>query len=140
MYENIKIWLNLPSILHLPSPIISWSSVLLAVNGEESLSTAMLILGEFKWLFSLIKLDASLNFQSVKYPGFVVTLDTSISPENIATTRDIGGRSVGDVWVHWRATPIILLASSSLNSDNLESTSSISRLFSCSCQAYKEKN
>ena len=72
-------------------------SVLLAVNGEQSVSTAMLILGEFKSLFSLIKLDTSLNFQSVKYPGFVVTLDTSISPESIATTRDIGGRSVGDV-------------------------------------------
>ena len=72
-------------------------SVLLAVNAEQSVSTAMLILGELKSLFSLIKLDTSLNFQSVKYPGFVVTLDTSIFPESIATTRDIGGRSVGDV-------------------------------------------
>ena len=68
------------------------------VTGERSASAAMLILvDELKWLFSLIKLDASLNFQSVKYPGFVVTLDTSISPESIATARDIGGRSVGDV-------------------------------------------
>ena len=69
----------------------------MAVTGEGSASAAMLILAsELKWIFSLIKLDTSLNFQSVKYPGFVGTLEASISPESIATTRDIGDRSVGD--------------------------------------------
>ena len=69
----------------------------MAVTGEGSASAAMLILAnELKWIFSLIKLDTSLNFQSVKYTGFVGTLDTAISPESIATTRDIGGCSVGD--------------------------------------------
>ena len=69
----------------------------MAVTLEWSASVTMLIFDELKWLFSLIKLDPSLNFQSVKYPGFDVTLDTSISPESIATTRDIDGRSAGDV-------------------------------------------
>uniref|UniRef100_A0A2P2MWN3 Leucine-rich repeat family protein n=1 Tax=Rhizophora mucronata TaxID=61149 RepID=A0A2P2MWN3_RHIMU len=73
---------------------------------------------------------ASSNVQSVKYPGLEVTLLTSISPDSIATTRDINGRRFGELCVHNRAIPITRFTSSLLNSDKLESTNSTSRLFS----------
>lgn len=87
---------------HLPSPIISCSFGLVAVTGEWVPSTTMLGFDESGWILevvkasSLIKLFISSYFQSVKYPGLVITVLTSISPESMATTRDIGGRSVGD--------------------------------------------
>ena len=84
---------------------------------------------------SLSKLVSSSNFQSVKYPGLEVTELTSISPESIATTRDIDGRNVGDACVHKRDTPIMRFTSSSLNFGNVESITSTSQLFSCKCQA-----
>jgi hypothetical protein len=50
---------------------------------------------------------------------------TSISPESIATTRDIGGRKVGDVCVHKSAIPTRRWTSSLLNSDSLGSIRSL---------------
>jgi hypothetical protein len=67
----------------------------------------------------------SSNFQSVKYPGRDVTVLTSISPESIATTRDIDGRKVGDVCVHKSAIPTRRWTSSLLNSDSLGSIRSL---------------
>ena len=45
---------------------------------------------------SFLKLVGSSDFQSVKYPGFEVTMLTAMSPKSIATTRDIDGLNVGD--------------------------------------------
>lgn len=84
---------------------------------------------------SLIELVTSLNFHSVKYAGLEIAGLTSASPESIATTRDIDGLSVGDDWLHNRPTLITRFASSSLSEANCESSSSISSLFSCRCQA-----
>ena len=101
----------------------------------------VLAIDELKWLVSVaaspVTLVISSYFQSVKYPSLEVTVLTSISPESIATTHDIDGRNVGDAWVHKRDTPISRFTSSSLNSDNLESARSTSRLFSCNCQAWE---
>ena len=82
--------------------IISPSIGLEASAGEFPTSPTMLVVAddELKWLVSivpsLVTLVISSYFQSVKYPGLEVTVLTSISPESIATTRDIDGRKVGD--------------------------------------------
>jgi hypothetical protein len=90
---------------YLPCPIVSRSMGSVAL-GDKSfwLFTRLVLVDESLWLVSdalvassLIKVLVSSNFQSVKYPGFEVTLFTSISPDSIAMTRDIDGRSVGAV-------------------------------------------
>ena len=125
------------------SPTASWSIGTVASTGEGCESPNMLVLVAMLYrlvsvllvLTSLIKLVLSSNFQSLKYPGLEVIVLTSASPESIATARDIDGLSIGDAWLHKRPTPIARFTSSSLYSDNFESTSSISRSFSCRCQA-----
>ena len=73
-----------------------------AFVGEFPTSPTMLVLAvdELKWLVSVapspVTLVISSYFQFVKYPSLEVTALTSISPESIATTRDIDGRNVGD--------------------------------------------
>ncbi|TQD87661.1 hypothetical protein C1H46_026779 [Malus baccata] len=54
---------------------------------------------------------------------FDMTVPMSMSPESIATTRDIDGLAIGDPCVHKRAALINLVVSVSSNSVNLESTS-----------------
>jgi hypothetical protein len=120
---------------HLPSLIISSSMGLETFAGEFSASPVMLVLADELKILAWLPLVSSSNFQSVKYPGLEVTELTSISPESIATTRDIDGRNVGDACVHKRDTPIMRFTSSSLNFDNVESITSTSQLFSCKCQA-----
>nr|GFB26070.1 hypothetical protein [Tanacetum cinerariifolium] len=80
---------------------------------------------------ALLKVVASLNLKPVRYSGRVIAPLASISPESIATTRDIDGRCIGEVCVHKRATLITLSTSFSSNSDNASSTNSSSLLASC---------
>lgn len=86
-------------------------------------------------LSPLTMLLLSLNCQSVKYPGLEAAVPTSASPVSMATTRDMGGRNVGDACVHRSATPITRIASSSLYSASIGSTNSRCRSSSCSDQA-----
>ena len=87
---------------HRPCLIVSPITGLETFAGEFPTSPTMLVLAvdELKWLVSIapspVTLVISSYFQSVKYLGLEVTMLTSISPESIATTRDIDGRNVGD--------------------------------------------
>ena len=87
---------------HRPCLIVSPIIGLEAFASEFPTSPTILILAvdELKWLVSVapspVTLVISSYFQSVKYPGLEVIALTSISPESIATTRDIDGRNVGD--------------------------------------------
>jgi hypothetical protein len=57
---------------------------------------------------------------------------TAIRPSSMLTTSDIVGLSVGDAFVHKRATLTIVSASSMLTSDpNVSSTSSIKLPLCC---------
>ncbi|KAM0063601.1 hypothetical protein Hdeb2414_s0003g00092751 [Helianthus debilis subsp. tardiflorus] len=49
----------------------------------------------------------------------------------MATTRDIDGLCIGEVWVHRRAILVTLFTSFSSNSDSSSSTNSTSLLVSC---------
>ena len=131
----------LPSLTEFPT-ICKW----LAFPGDSSprpvLFTMVVLVDELQLLvlvplavLSVIRLLTLLNFQSAKYPGFEISELTWMSPKSIATTRDIWGRREGDVWVHNKAISMTLLTSSSLNSDNEESTSSTSRFSSYRFQA-----
>ena len=87
---------------HRPCLIVSPITGLEAFAGGFPTSPTILILAvdELKWLVSVapspVTLVISSYFQFVKYPSLEVTALTSISPESIATTRDIDGRNVGD--------------------------------------------
>ena len=64
---------------------------------------------------------------------------TAIRPSSMLTTSDIVGLSVGDAFVHKRATLTIVSASSMLTSDpKVSSTSSIKLPLCCEWQACDE--
>lgn len=97
----------------------------LAVNDMSHWLLVLVVLPVDAFDHSPLKmLLLSLNCQSVKYPGLDAAVPTSTSPVSMATTRDMGGRNVGDACVHRSATPITRIASTSLYSVSVGSTSS----------------